>query len=65
MTDINFKGIVASGIVMTSSPAWTPGFPHAGGIAYRPTEATCGFVCSSLGTRARTKKRWACGWYVE
>jgi uncharacterized CHY-type Zn-finger protein len=24
--------------------------PRAGGIVYRPTEATCGFVCASLGT---------------
>jgi len=33
---------------MTSSPPFTVGFPRAGDIAYRPTEATCGFACSSL-----------------
>ena len=45
---------------MTSSPAFTPGFPHAGGIVYRPTEATCGFVCSSLGTeRGDSDHEWS------
>ena len=38
---------------MTSSSPFTARFPHAGGIAYRPTEATCGFVCSSLGRGER------------